>query len=109
MSPIITAVSIAVLFPLAALFVGWGLLRPVEDLDAEERLAAAFGIGIAVIAGTQFLVFATGLQQAQLALGVPLVALVGGLAAGRRRAGSALPQRLSPWLLLLFLLAYLQM
>ena len=58
---VVSAAGIALAFPLAVFLVGGGSAARVRDLDAEERLAAALGVGIAVLAGAQFLVFAAGL------------------------------------------------
>src|SRR5690349_12038440 len=107
-SPPLSAAGVAILFPLAALLVGWSLLRRVERLDAEERFAASFGLGIAVLAGAQLLAFATGLPPWPVVLGVPLLAVAGGLLAGRGRARPA-GSWMQPWPLALFLLAWLQL
>ncbi len=86
MGSVLTAAGIALAFPIAAFLVGWALLRRVGDLDAEERLAAALGVGIAVLAGAQFLAFATGLGHGPVALGVALAAATAWLTAPSRPA-----------------------
>jgi hypothetical protein len=101
---ILSAAGLALAFPMAALLVGWALLRRVRDLDAEERLAAAFGVGIAVLAAAQFLVFATGLGQGVAALGVALVAAMAWVTAPSRPA-----LVWDPWLPGLVMLAWLQL
>jgi hypothetical protein len=83
---VVSAAGIALAFPMAVLLVGWALLLRVRDLDAEERLAAALGVGIAVLAGAQFLVFATGLGPVVAALGVALVAVMAWATAPSRPA-----------------------
>jgi len=103
---ILTAAAIALGTPLAALLVGWGLLRHVRDLDAGERFAAALPLGLAALAGGQFLGFATGLDPAQVALVVVLLAAGTGLMAGARPRATAVTD---PWLPALFLLGYLQL
>ncbi|MFC7473834.1 hypothetical protein ACFQS7_05680 [Dankookia sp. GCM10030260] len=98
-----SAAGLALGFPLAASLVGWALLRRVRDLDAEERLAAALGVGIAVLAGAQFLAFATGLGQGVVVLGMALAAALAWLTAPSPPA-----LRWDPWLPGLVLLAWLQ-
>lgn len=104
MDSVLSAAVIALAFPLAVLLVGGGLLSRVRDLDAEERLAAALGVGIAVLAGAQFLAFAAGLGHGTVALGVALV-----VAAAWATAPSRPVARWDPWLPSLMLLAWLQL
>src|SRR3954470_19011765 len=106
MGSVLSAAAIALAFPLAAILVGWAVLRRVGDLDAEERFAAALGTGIAVIAGAQFLAFAMGLGQGAVLPGLALVAAAAWLTGSPAQQAAWRPD---PWLARLALLAWLQL
>lgn len=81
--------AVAVGFPLGVLALGWAVLRPCS-LDAEERFAAAWGAGFAVLALLAFLAFLLGANQAAFILvGSGLVVGLA-LARGRRRPGEGM-------------------
>src|SRR5260370_10820491 len=51
---------VAIAFPLLCVTCGWYLLVLIPDLDREERLGAAGGVGAAFLAAGAFVAFLTG-------------------------------------------------
>lgn len=105
MPEILTAAGLAVAFPLAALGLGLALLRRVGALDATERLAAGFALGLALLAAARFLAVATGLADGVVLAAAGLGALALGLAPAAARPAGAPDPGLAP----LLLLGYLQL
>src|ERR1700722_2335318 len=54
---------VALAFPLATFVFGWAILPRSPRLDREERFAAAWGVGIGVLAASQFVAFVTAADQ----------------------------------------------
>jgi len=82
-------VAAALGLPALTWFIGGGLLRRMGALDAEEWFVASPGIGIALLAGSQFVLFVSGAHAAffgVLALGA-MVALSSWLWRTRAREG----------------------
>jgi hypothetical protein len=78
--------AIAVGFPLVCFAFGWSILGFFPRLGRSERFAASWGLGAAFTAGSEFLAFVAGLDQAAFNLGaVGLVCVLAVLALLRGR------------------------
>jgi Dolichyl-phosphate-mannose-protein mannosyltransferase len=109
-NPWLAVLGIAIGMPITAVLTGWALLCQVTALDGEERLLAAFGLGIAILAGAHFLAFTTGLDPRLVVIVAPLLIIGGSLATGWRPWATRLPAARPGALPLgVFFLAYLQL
>lgn len=61
---LISMAGVALALPLLAFLFGWSALRAVRGLDAEERFAAAWAVGIAVLALAQVAAFVLHVHHA---------------------------------------------
>ncbi len=61
--------AVAVGFPLVCFAFGWSILGFFPRLGRSERFAASWGLGAAFTAGSEFLAFVAGLDQAAFNLG----------------------------------------
>src|SRR5436309_3837887 len=63
-------------FPALCFLFGWSLLGRFARLDAEERFAASWGVGFAVLAVSQFVAFVVDFPDPRLQV-VTIVAMLG--------------------------------
>jgi hypothetical protein len=103
--------AVAVGFPLSCFAFGWSVLGLVPGLGRSERFAASWGLGAAFVAGSEFLAFLGGFDQAAFNLGA--LGLVGGLAMlawlGSRHRKAAEPDADFPTVVVLWALGYAEL
>src|SRR5262249_5554069 len=88
--PLLRLVGVTLGFPLVACLFGWSVLGRLTRLDAEERFAASWGVGFAILALGQFLAFLLRAPQPWFNLStLGLMLLIALLCRGRKEPQAA--------------------